>query len=136
MRPPQAVCIARTNSSAPPSLRTYARAPARNIFTAYSGAIVHRQRDHDHLGMMLNDPTRGVDAIEGRHAHIHNDDIRLKLFHQPDGSIPVGGFTHHLHAGLAFQSQSQTPTHSGVVIHNQYSHTHNRPFPRVSAIPG
>ncbi len=60
----------------------------------------HRQHHRLDVGVAARDPPQRLQARGARHVEVEHRHRGLELLHQRHGVGAVGGFPHHLHAGI------------------------------------
>src|SRR5207245_2504792 len=59
---------------------------------------------------------RGCEAIDFRHADIHQDHFGTLAADQVDRLLTIGGFAHHLHIRLRLDDQAEAGAHHRLVV--------------------
>ena len=62
------------------------------------------------------DLPRRLNAVQDRHGHVHDDDVRLVLLCKRDRCAAVGGLRHDVKAFVAFEQHAQPFSYNRVVI--------------------
>jgi hypothetical protein len=74
--------------------------------------VIHVEgRQHDDAGLVVTQrhhPAGGLDAVEIRHPHVHQDDVRPKGARQLDGFGAVAGLSDDLEVRLDLQEEPET----------------------------
>jgi hypothetical protein len=79
---------------------------------------MHGQDDDSNLRVLgLYDPG-GIDAVENRHADIHQYDIRLQILDSLNSSISIPCLSNDLHDGFFFKHVADHPSVQRTVVHN------------------
>ena len=66
--------------------------------------------------MRRQNPARGVDAVQVRHADVHHHHIRQQLFRHLRRFAPIGGLPHYGHVGLFLEQRAHTVADYCVVV--------------------
>ena len=74
------------------------------------------QHNDFELGIVLQKLTRSVQAVEGWHANVEDDNIRLQLLGHFDRLAAIGGFPAHFPALMFLEKRTQAPANNFVVI--------------------
>jgi hypothetical protein len=69
--------------------------------------------------MARAESTRGGHPIHFRHAHVHQDHVRVQRFDLFQRSAPIRGLSNHLDIWLDFQQEPDALANEGLVIHEQ-----------------
>jgi hypothetical protein len=90
--------------------------------------IESRQDDHADLGPALDDGTRRANAIQTRHAHIHQHHIgcrslSLEAFNHGQRFLAIPGHADHLQVRLQLNQLAKALAQQALVIHNQHTET-------------
>ena len=88
---------------------------AANVFLRVIGGE-HQQTRGGRLGP---DAARGFDAVQLRHPHIHERDVRLVLAVRGDRRVAIGGFGDDGEARVEFQDSGQAHAHDEMVVGEQ-----------------
>ena len=105
-------CPARSSSGSA-SLMRKPEAPARRPAYAYSSrsnVVRIRTRVRSPDG---DDAAGRLDAVEARHADVHQDDVRVEFGRHADRLAAVGGLAHHRHVVLALQEHAEAEALQG-----------------------
>lgn len=119
-RPAATAWIAPRMSSGGASFRTNALAPARS--GSQDVLIQAECREHDHAGAAVGvgESACRFDAIEDRHAHIHQHDVRLRGFGLLDGLAAVGSLADDGQGRVGVDDAPQTGSNERLVVCQEY----------------
>ncbi len=76
--------------------------------------VVLERRDHEHARprrRALDDAARRLNAVEVRHADVHQDDVGVELGRPPDGLEAVRRLADHVDVGLGREDRAQAAAH-------------------------
>jgi hypothetical protein len=77
--------------------------------------VERRQREHAHVGIRRDEPTRRLDAVEPRHPHVHENNVGPRRLAHVERLESVGGLTDHGHP-RALQDQPKAGPHQRLVV--------------------
>src|SRR5439155_12206283 len=80
-----------------------------------------RQDDHTRAAALLRQPPRGLDAVEDRHADVHQDDIGSSTENLIDRLRSVGRLADDVQLGIGFDDSSQPGPHERLVVREDYA---------------
>src|SRR5215469_14452943 len=66
----------------------------------------------------------GLQAVEHRHADIHEDDVGAQLSDPGDGLLPVDGLADHLDVGLGVEQDGKARPHHALVVGHDHADRH------------
>ncbi len=79
-----------------------------------------RRQDEDASpGLLTDDAPRRFDAVEHRHANVHEHDVRPQEPHFGDRLLPVAGLAHDRHLRVAFEDLAQSDAHERLIVGDQ-----------------
>jgi hypothetical protein len=79
--------------------------------------LVEGGQHHDAgVGALAGQRARCCDAVEVRHADVHQRDVGLRTAHQLDGLLAVGGVADHLEVALRLQDHAEPAAHDALVV--------------------
>ena len=125
--PRATVRMAPTSSAGGTSLSRKPLAPARSALKAYSSrSNVVRMSTRVSIPAADDDGPRRLDAVEHRHAHVHQDDVGRVELDEPRRRRPVGGLAHDLDAGLGLEDHAEALAQQRLVVGQDDADTHAR----------
>ena len=80
---------------------------------------MHGEHDDACLGALLDDASGGLDAVDLRHRHVHEDHVRLELLGQVHRLLAVRCLPDHVEALVEHGSLQRLPEHPVVVGEQQ-----------------
>ena len=88
---------------------------------------VEGRQHHDlRLGRAVGEePARRLDAVELRHAHVHQHDVRREPLPFGDRLEPVRGFADDLDVLLRFEDHAEARAHECLVVDDQDAQAHS-----------
>lgn len=90
--------------------------PGTQHFAHIDGVLLHGECEDARLRHGLGNLPRGLDAVELRHGHVHDDDIGLEI----DGFVhcltAIGGFAHDFHIPLRGEDHAEAVAHHSVIV--------------------
>jgi hypothetical protein len=78
--------------------------------------LERREDDHLELGRRSEDLARRRDAVEVRHANVHQHDVRNELSDELAAAASVGGFAHNRDSVVAREHRAKAGAHQVVVV--------------------
>jgi hypothetical protein len=81
--------------------------------------VVHRQQQHVHVGRLVVDVARRLEAGHARHRDVEHGDVGLLGDDLLDGVDAVLGLGDHAHALLLVEQHAQAGAHDAVVVGDQ-----------------
>jgi hypothetical protein len=82
-------------------------------------AAIGRQNNDSRLGKLAADRRDGLDAIQIRHAQVHQRDIWTVFAEQRDGVTTVGRLRDECHIRLTLNDGSHALPQQGVIVDNE-----------------
>ena len=76
---------------------------------------------------MPSEAPRGLDPVDARHPHVHEDDVRREHPGRLDGLRAVARLADHLEIGLGVQDQAEAGAHELLVVGEQEADAHGLP---------
>ena len=70
-------------------------------------------------GVFPQDLSRGLEAVEHRHANVQNGDVRPRFFGFLDCLAAIAGFGADLPVGVSLDESNQSATYNFVIVSNQ-----------------
>jgi hypothetical protein len=83
---------------------------------AGEGVVVNAEQNDSRRGVSAPKLGSGGEAIHPWHAHVHDDNVRVKLLHQADGQIPASGLTDDGHIGFEGETHAETGQYVWIVV--------------------
>ena len=77
-------------------------------------------------GRRRGDGPRRLDAVEHRHAHVHQDDVGAVELDEADGVGAVGRLAHDLDAVLGLEDHAEPLAQQGLVVGQDDADGHGR----------
>ena len=82
---------------------------------------VHTEHDNLRIRQRRANLAGRLDAIQARHADIHNHDVRFQFPGHGHSFTPVVGFSDNGEVGLGIDHHAQTRANQGVVVGKQHA---------------
>ena len=86
-------------------------------------AVAGGQHHHAHVGRVLGDLARRLEAVDPRHHKVHNNDVGPVVAGQLNGFAPTPGLGDH-HDARFLQDVAQCPARQWIVIDDDDAHGH------------
>src|SRR5579864_1295917 len=80
---------------------------------------MHAQKYNRSLGQLLGNLPASFNAVEERHGHVQDRDVRPVKFRQGDGFPSVRRLGDHLESRVALEQETQALANDGVIVSQQ-----------------